>query len=125
MIDIFSPMPSEMRQEQRVAYRHFLADRDGLPDVEQRTLSTREQSMARYLHPVMPVRELDRAVFSAQYEHFDPAYPTSPEVLLLITLVKVNAAEAFGVNRTYEQALQRARAERDDLELVLLIEESL
>lgn len=124
MIDIFSPMDSYLRREQRVAYRRFLADRDGFPDVERRTLSRREQSMARFMIPLVRQREFDRAVFDSQYEKFDPACSTSREMLLLITLVKVNAAEAFGVNRTYPQALRRARDEGDDLELVLLIEES-
>jgi hypothetical protein len=124
MLDIFAPMKSAARQEQRLAYRKFLADRDGVADVQQRTLSRREQSMTRWLRPLAVTRELDGALFDAQYENFDPTRPTPPEMLLLITLVKVNAAEAFGVNSTYEQALRRATSKQDDLELILLIEES-
>lgn len=124
MLDIFAPMKSAARQEHRLAYRKFLADRDGLADVEQRTLSRREQTMSRFLRPLAVERELDRALFAAQYEKFDRTRRTPPEMLLLITLVKVNAAEAFGVNSTYERALRRATAEQDDLELILLIEES-
>lgn len=124
MLDIFAPMEPAVRKEQRLAYRKFLADRDGIADVQQRTLSRREQSMSRFLRPLAVGRELDRALFDAQYEEFDPGRPTPREMLLLITLVKVNAAEAFGVNSTYERALRRASTERDDLELMLLIEES-
>lgn len=124
MIDIFSPMNSEARAEQRLAYRSFLANRDGIPDLERRTLSRREENMTRFMRPLASRRELDRTLFGSQFEKFDPARATSPEMLLLITLVKANAAEAFGVDSTYEVALHRATQEQDDLELVLLIEES-
>ncbi|MEP7051111.1 MAG: hypothetical protein ABJB12_12200 [Pseudomonadota bacterium] len=124
MIDIFSPMSSDARREQRVAYRGFLAERDGVPDLERRTLSRREQSLGRFMLPLAAQRGLDRPLFASQYAKFDRARATSPELLLLITLVKVNAAEAFGVNSTYEQAFRRAAHEQDDLELVLLIEET-
>lgn len=124
MLNVFSPMKPATRPAQRLAYRSFLAERDGVLDVERRTLSRREESLGRFLRPLAAERELDRAVFSAQYERFDPARRTSLEALLIVTLVKVNAAEAFGVNTTYERALRRATANEDDLELVLLIEES-
>ena len=124
MIDVFTPMTAAEQSAQRLDYRRFLADRDGVPDLERRTLSRREQSLSRFLRPPARVRELDRAAFHAQYERFDPTRRSSPETLLLVTLVKVNAAEAFGVNRTYEQARRRACLHNDDLELVLLIEES-
>ncbi|HYO96340.1 MAG TPA: hypothetical protein VER33_17600 [Polyangiaceae bacterium] len=124
MLNVFTPMKRAARPQQRLAYRSFLADRDGVPDLEQRTLSRREESLSRFLRPLAAERELDRAAFYAQYERFDPTSPTSPETLLLLTLVKVNAAEAFGVNSTYEQARSRADANEDDLEVVLLIEES-
>lgn len=124
MPDIFAPMKPAARREQRVAYRNFLAERDGVPDVQRRTLSRREESMARFQRPLARERALDRALFQAQYERFDPARDTPLEMLLLMTLVKVNAAEAFGVSSTYEQALARASESEDDLELVLLIEES-
>ena len=124
MLDIFSPMHPTEQREKRVTYRRFLADRDGAPDVERRTLSRREETMTRFERPLAGRRALDRALFDAQYARFDPSRPTPDEMLLLLTLVKVNAAEAFGVNSTYNQALRQATANQDDLELVLLIEET-
>ena len=124
MVDIFSAMDADERREQRVAYRGFLADRDGVPDIERRTLSRREERMSRFVRPLATERELDRALFASQYAKFDATRRTPLETLLIVTLVKANAAEAFGVNSTYEQALRRATSQQDDLELILLIEES-
>lgn len=124
MLNVFTPIASAARPEHRLAYRSFLAVRDGVPDLQQRTLSRREESLSRFLRPLARERDLDREVFDAQYERFDATRPTSLETLLLLALVKVNAAEAFGVNSTYEQALRRAIASDDDLELILLIEEN-
>jgi hypothetical protein len=44
--------------------------------------------------------------------------------MLLIALVKINAAEAFGVNQTFEKVLRRAVKNDDKCELMLLIEET-
>jgi hypothetical protein len=67
---------------------------------------------------------IDRALFELQYRRFDPRRATPPEMLLLLALVKVNAAEAYGVQRTIDGALARAGRCADDTELVLLVEES-
>jgi hypothetical protein len=117
-------MPADAQREQRARYREFLADRDGTPDVAARTLSHRAARLARFLRPSLAPRELDRGLFEAQYARFDPSRRTSPEALLILTLVKVNAAEAFGVDSSYPKALRRARSRGDDLELILLIEET-
>jgi hypothetical protein len=98
-----------------------LRARDGVVDLSRRTLSKREEDMARFL--VGGRREIDRALFERQYERFDAKRTTSPEALLLLALVKVNAAEAWGVNRTFDGALERARRSADDTEVVLLVEE--
>jgi hypothetical protein len=44
-------------------------------------------------------------------------------MLLLLALVKVNAAESWGVNQTFESAIERASAADDDTELIVLCEE--
>ena len=124
MFDLFRPLPPEARSENRAAYQKFLADRDGVVDVEKRTLTRREEGMARYTKPLPRVREMDRALFDAQYASFDPKVATSPEMLLLISMVKVNGAEAYGVNRTFEKVFRRAVKHDDALELTLLIEET-
>jgi hypothetical protein len=123
MSEIFHAMSSEARQETRTAYRQFLLARDGVLDMEKRTLSQREEAMFRYSKPLTKVRELDRRLFEAQYSAYNRALPTSPETLLLLTLVKVNAAEAYGVSATIENALQQASRDGDALELTLLVEE--
>jgi hypothetical protein len=117
-------MLPETQREQRKAYRMFLDARDGTPDVERRTLSRREEAMARYARPLAGRRHMDQALFDAQYASFDPKRMTSAEMLLLIALVKVNAAESYGVNQAYDKVFQRAVENEDDLELVLLIEET-
>lgn len=124
MLDIFIPMAPDARRENRAAYQRFLTDRDGVVDLERKTLTRREEGMARFTKPLSRVREMNRQVFDAQYASFDPKVETSPEMTLLIALVKVNAAESFGANRTYEKVLRRAVKHEDPIELTLLIEEA-
>jgi hypothetical protein len=124
MLDIFSPLPHEARLENRAAYTRFIAARDGVVDLEKRTLSRREEGMARYAKALSPLRPMDRKLFDAQYASFDPRVAMPPEMLLLLALVKVNAAESFGVNRTYDKVFRRAVKNGDSLELTLIIEET-
>jgi hypothetical protein len=124
MLDLFRPLSIEARHENRAAYTKFLADRDGVVDIEKRTLTRREEGMTRYMKPLSRIREMDRALFDAQYEAFDPKVEMPAEMLLLTTLVKVNAAESFGVNQSYEKMFRRAVKNKDTLELTLLIEET-
>jgi hypothetical protein len=124
MLDIFSPLSADARRESRAGYRQFLAERDGVLDLERRTLSRREEMMARHLRPVSNPRPLDRPLFDRQYADFDPRVETSPELLLLLALVKTNAAEAYGVSQTVDKAYKRIAKGHDDLELMLLVEET-
>jgi hypothetical protein len=124
MLDPFTHVPEVARAEYRASYRQYLAERDGVLDPDRRQLSKREDRM-RQLEGVAASRSLDRSLFDAQYAAFDPRRTTSPEMLLLLALVKVNAAEAYGVNATFDQTLARtARGQEDDTELTLLIEET-
>jgi hypothetical protein len=124
LTDIFRPFPREARSETLAAYKTFLAARDGAMDLEKRQLSRREEGMARYEQSPSRIRDIDRDLFARQYEAFDPKARTAPELMLLLALVKVNAAEAYGVNRNYELQLRRAVKKGDDLELMLLCEET-
>jgi hypothetical protein len=124
LVDIFRPIPPDARRENLAAYERFLADRDGVMDVEKRQLSRREQGMHRYERPLSRIREIDRELFATQYASFSSKVETPPELLLLIALVKVNAAEAFGVNQTFDKVLRRAIKNDDRCELTLLIEET-
>jgi hypothetical protein len=123
MKSVFSPLPLDARREQRIAYRGFLEARDGTVDIEHRTLSRREEKMHRYLAPASSTREIDRALFDEQYARYDPRREMSREMLLLLALVKINAAEAYGVSRMIEPLMARVLRESDDLELILTIEE--
>jgi hypothetical protein len=124
MVDLFSPLTPEARRDNRAAYQSFLADRDGVVDVERRTLTRREEGMARYTKPLSRLREIDRPLFEAQYASFDPKVAMPPEMMLLMALVKVNAAESFGANRTYDRLFRQAIKNGDAVELTLVIEET-
>jgi hypothetical protein len=124
MIDIFRPLPPEARRENLAAYQKFLADRDGAIDLEKLQLERREEGMTRYEKPLSRIRDIDHDLFDAQYRSFDAKVATPPETLLLVALVKVNAAEAFGVHRNFEKVFRRAVKNDDMCELTLLIEET-
>jgi hypothetical protein len=121
-MEAFHPVPRRARPAILRAYRSYLHARDGVVDATARTLSRREPTMQRFAAP--GDRWMDREVFERQYARFDARRATSPETLLLLALVKVNAAEAYGVHRVIDGALARARRSDDDTELVLLVEES-
>jgi hypothetical protein len=124
MLDVFSPLTPDAQRSNRAAYRQHLVERDGLPDIETLTLPRREEGMARYAKPLSRVREIDRPLFLEQYAHFNPRGRLSPEALLLMALVKLNAAEHYGVTQTFEMVRDRALSGEDDVELLLLIEET-
>jgi hypothetical protein len=124
LIDIFRPLAPQARRENLAAYQQFLQSRDGTMDLEKRQLSRREEGMERYERPLARIRDIDRDVFAKQYAHFDPKAEISLEMLLLLALVKINAAEAFGVNQSYESVLRRAIKNDDTCELILLCEET-
>lgn len=117
----FSPVSRAARPAILRDYREYLRARDGIVDLTNRTLSKREVGMRRFL--VAGDRWIDRELFARQYQRFDPGRDTCPEMLLLLALVKVNTAEAYGVHRTIDGALERAHGSNDDTELVLLVEE--
>ncbi len=124
MLDLFRAAPSEARRENLAAYKAFLDRRNGVLDLEKRQLSRREERMTRFERPLERIRDLDRETFAKQYEAFDPSVEVSPETALLLALVKLNAAEAYGVNTCYEMVLRRALKQGDEIELMVLVEET-
>jgi len=124
MLDIFRTLPAEARRENLASYREFLIRRDGAMDLDKRQLSRREEGVRRYETAPARIREIDRDLFKSQYDAFDPKVETSAEMLLLLALVKVNGAEAYGVNRSYDKVLRRALKNQDECELTLLCEET-
>jgi hypothetical protein len=100
MTAVFDPVPAPARLEHLEAYAAFLGERDGEPDFERRTLSRREASAAafestslRYDGP-FPV-----STFEAQHRRYDRRTPTPAEVAVLLVFAKINANEAYGVDR--------------------------
>jgi hypothetical protein len=124
MLDIFKPLAPEARRETRAAYQQFLTARDGAMDIEKRQLVRREAGMLRYEKPLPRIREVDRDLFNAQYASYDPKVATPPEMLLLLTLVKANAGEAFGVSQVFDAVHRRAIRNDDMCELTLMVEET-
>ena len=124
IVDVFRPIPREARPENLAAYHQFLMDRDGVVDVEKMQLSRREAGMARFERPLSRIRDMDRGLFASQYASFDSKAAMSPELLLLLTLTKINAAEAYGVHAGYEKTLRRALRKDDGCELMVMVEET-
>ncbi len=123
MYDFLTAAEPDARVAQLRAYRSYLIERDGEVDVPRRTLSKREPQLLRF-EGVAPRYPMDRELFAARYANFDARKPTDPEMLLLLALCKMNAAEAYGVEATFALAEQRAYANGDgDIDLRVLIEE--
>jgi hypothetical protein len=123
MLDMFASVPKDARAGRLKEYRDYLIERDGELDLEHRTLARREVSMKRYETPPEFLRELDEAEFRKQYATFDERKVQSKEMLLLLALVKINSAEAYGVSRNFDRTMNRALRNEDDSELRILCEE--
>ena len=123
MFDLFAAAPKDYRRERLQEYDRFLQERDGELDMKAWTLSKREAQMRRYETPPSSTREMDEGAFRDFYARFDPHDLPSKEVLLLLALVKVNAAEAYGVSQGVQRAYQRAVKDGDISELRLMCEE--
>jgi hypothetical protein len=123
MFDLFAAAPEDYRHKRLEEYDAFLQERDGELDLKAWTLAKREASMKRYEAKPASTRWLDAAEFAKQYVAFDRRKPPSPEVTLLLALVKVNAAEAYGVSRGFQRTYNRAMKNGDMSELRLMCEE--
>lgn len=123
MLDLFAAAPKDLREAKLREYRHYLIERDGEMDLAARTLSKREETTVRYETAPAVTRSMEEGEFRRQYVNFDKRKRTSPEMLLLLALVKVNAAEAYGVSRNFQRCLSRALKNDDDAELRILCEE--
>lgn len=124
MLDVFAPLEPDARRAKHAEYRQFLLQRDGELDLAKRTLARREAGMQRYERPLSRLRRIDEALFQQQYARFDVRRPMSGDAALLLALVKANAAEAYGVTQTFDTVYQRAQRVHDDVEVLMLIEET-
>lgn len=122
--DIFLPLSKIEREEKLAALGEFVKRRDGVPNFLKRTLSHREEALQRFVEaPVLYPGVVDRALFEAQYRYFDKRFTTPRELLLLLTFIKFNNAEAFAVERSFDAVTQGIVRPKNDIELVLLLEE--
>ena len=123
MIDLFAAAPPAVRRARLEEYHQYLVERDGEMNLHERTLSRREISMKKYETPPKALRDMDSDEFRTQYVKFETDKSLPPEMVLLLALVKVNAAESYGVARNFQRTLGRALKNDDDSELRILCEE--
>jgi hypothetical protein len=112
------------RRRQLEAYADFLAQRDGEADFEQRTLSRREASARAF--ETTPLRydgPFSVETFEAQHRRWDASRETPDDVKLLLVFVKINANEAYGVERVTRRP-PRGDDLADRLERLVLLEET-
>jgi hypothetical protein len=124
MSELFVSAPKDYREARLRDYRDYLIERDGELNLRDRTLSRREVATCALETPPPCPRHLDEAEFRRHYQAFDKRNPPSEEMMLLLALVKTNAAEAYGVNRNFDKLVAKAKQAEADLELRILIEES-
>jgi hypothetical protein len=123
MFDVFATAPKDLRRTRLQEYRQYLVERDGEMDLQERTLSRREERVKKYETPPATLREMNESEFRKQYVAFDRRKQVPPEMLLLLALVKVNSAEAYGVAQNFQRTIGRALKNDDDAELRILCEE--
>lgn len=124
MRDLFQAVSKDRRTGKLNEYGHYLVERDGDLDLAAGTLSKREDMIKKHETPPAVTAAMDEALFRQQYESFDKRKRMDPEMLLLLSLVKVNSAEAYGVARNYQTALERSQKEGDESRMRILIEET-
>jgi hypothetical protein len=124
MAAVFEPVPAAEVDRGIDAYGAYLAERDGEPDFERRTLSRREagarafeQTALRWGGPFA------HGTFEAQYRRYDRRVATSPEEALLLVFAKINANEAYGVDRVLRTE-RRQNPRAAGLERLVLLEET-
>jgi hypothetical protein len=123
MRDLFLSVPKELRQPKLQEYEHYLIERDGELEIETCTLSKREALMKKHEARPAATAQMDPTEFRAHYVAFDKRKPISSEMLLLLSLVKINSAEAYGVARNFQRTMARAMQNGDHSELRILCEE--
>jgi hypothetical protein len=99
--ETFRAIPTEERAAKLALYQEFLREHDGQPDHDRMILSHREATMQRFEQSsALFSRPIDTKLFHEQYEDFDARRETPRELLLLLALTKINAAEAYGIQVT-------------------------
>jgi hypothetical protein len=106
----YSPIPESVREDQLAAYREFLGRRNGDLDFAQ-GFSKREEWMREAgAWDAEFQGKVDVAAFNRAYASFDEVKHLSLPEVALLTFVKANAGEAYGV-----EVVGRARQKRYDM----------
>jgi hypothetical protein len=124
MRDLFLSMPKDVRAEKLQEYGAYLIERDGDLDLDARLLSKREAIMAKHEGPPTATAAMNEAEFRRQYQKFDKRARHDPELLLLLALVKVNSAEAYGVECNFQRTKAQAQKQGNETVLRILCEET-
>jgi hypothetical protein len=105
---LFDPPAPESIPDSLHAYAAHLEERDGAPDFERRILAARERDTARFESaPACWDRPFDVALFERQLRRYDTSAPTSREMQVLLCMVKINANEAYGVERARGRVVEQ------------------
>ncbi len=106
----YSPLPESVREDHLVAYREFLGDRNGDLDYT-KGFSKREEWMREAGNWSAEFQgKVDVEAFNRAYTSFDEVKNLSLPEVALLTFVKANAGEAYGV-----QVVGAARQKRYDM----------
>ena len=124
MRELFLAVPKDERRAKLREYGDYLIERDGELDIATRRLSKRETTIAKHEAKPAVTAQMDEALFRRMYAKFDKNEQLSKEMLLLLSLVKVNSAEAYGVERNFQSVLAKAGRAEDDALLRILCEET-
>jgi len=122
--DIFTPIPPPARRAVMTRFEAFLLDRDGVPDLMARILPRREEMVRRFNNPPATFAgRIDQALLDAECARYDGSRLLSKEVALLLAYVKINAAEAWSVEKNLQWLASRRGPPVDGIPLFRLLEE--
>lgn len=120
---LFTAIPADERRERLREFAEFVLRRDGIADLGRRTLSRREDMIRRFRDQgILFPGAFDHALFAAQYARYDRARPTPRQMLLLLVLLKINAAEAYSVHNALTM-LAKSGKPQEALRVATLLEE--
>ncbi|WP_152621809.1 hypothetical protein [Archangium violaceum] len=106
----YSPIPESAREDLLQAYRQFLERRNGDMNFE-RGFSLREDWLREAASWDSPYQgKVDGGAFNRAYASFDAVKELSLQEVALLTFVKANAGEAYGV-----EVVGKARQKRYDM----------
>jgi hypothetical protein len=122
---LFDPPNPESIPDSLHAYAAYLEERDGAPDFERRILTARERDTARLeASPACWDGPFDTALFERHLRGYDRSAPAPREMQLLLCMVKINANEAYGVERLRDSKPLREDGVVGWLHRVVLLEET-